>query len=103
MDLSFTSEVDEIINSEIGNDAILITATPAETKSIRVVFHTQFSVGGDYDVETPIYEHWADCKTSDVSNAVKNDSLTVGGVAYNIEYPEVQDGSWTILRLSVPN
>lgn len=103
MSLDFTNEVDEIINSEIGDDAILITANPSETKTIRVVFHTQQNIADQYDEEYPVIEHWAECKSSDVMNAVKNDSLTVKGTEYNIEYPEAQDGDWTILRLSVPN
>lgn len=103
MDLDFTNECDEIINSEIGSDAILITANPSETKTIRVVFHFQQTIDDQYDVEYPVIEHWAECKSSDVLNAVKNDSLTVNGTQYNIEYPETQEGNWTILRLSVPN
>ena len=100
MDLDLSSEVDEIINSEIGSDAILVTASPSETKTIRVIFHTQFSLGDEMDTQYPVYEHWADCKTSDVTNAAQNDKLTVAGTEYNIEYPEPVDGSWTILRLS---
>lgn len=100
MDLDFTSEVNEIINSEIGDDAILIITSTGEVKTIRVVFHKEYSVEDNFDSVEEAYQLWCECKTSDVTDAAQNDTITINSVDYNVESVELSEGGWTILRLT---
>ena len=100
MALDFTNEVDEIINSEIGDDAILVITSTGEVKTIRVVFHKEFSLEDNLESPEEAYQLWAECKTSDVEDAEQNDTITIRTVDYNVETVEPSDSNWTILRLT---
>jgi len=101
MALDFTNEVDEITNSEIGDDAVLVITSTGEVKTIRVVFHKEYSVEDNMETQWEAYELYAECKASDVEDAAQNDTITINQVDYNVESVELSQGGWTVLRLSV--
>lgn len=101
MDLDLSAEVKEINNSEVGEDLILQTTSPAEIKTIRGVFHQQYSQDESFDGAEEAYEYWVECGAADVINARQNDSITRLGVVYNIETRELMQSAFTILRLTV--
>lgn len=100
MDLDFSNDVSEIINSEIGNDAILTTASPSAVTNIRVVFHKEYSVEENFDSAEEAYQLWCECKATDVTGAAQNDTITINSTDYNIESVELSETGWTILRLT---
>lgn len=100
MDLDLSAEANEIVESEIGVDAILETATPDESKSIRVVFHKEYSTEENIDYQEEAYQYWVECKAVDVTNAVQNDTIIISNVEYNIESIELAQAGWTVLRLT---
>jgi len=100
MDLDLSAEANEIVESEIGIDAILNTASPAEETNIRVVFHKEYSTEENLDYEEEAYQLWVECKASDVTNAAQNDTITISSIEYNIESVELAQSGWTILRLT---
>lgn len=101
MDLEFTNEVDEIIKSEIGSTAVLVIASTGEIKTIRVVFHKEYSVEDNLETQWEAYQIYVECKRADVEDAAQNDTITINSIDYNIESIEQSEGGWTILRLSV--
>ena len=100
MDLDLSAEALEIINSEIGINAILETATPSEVTNIRVIFHKEYSVEDNFESVEEAFQLWVECKASDVTNALQDDTITINGIEYNIESVEPSQGGWTILRLT---
>jgi len=100
MDLDLSNEVDEITGSEVGDDAVITTASPSETKAIRVIFHKEYSVEDNFESMEEAYQLWVECKASDVTNAAQNDTITINEVEYNIESVELSQSNWTVLRLT---
>lgn len=100
MDISFANEVEEINNGQFGTDAIISIASTNTTKTIRGIFHEQFSLEQDFDSVQEAYEAWFECATTDITGAAQNDTLTINSVNYNIEQIEQQQSDFTILRLS---
>lgn len=100
MALDFTNEVDEITNSEIGDDAVLVITSTGEVKTIRVVFHKEYSLEDNFESPEEAFQIWAECKSSDVEDAEQNDTITINTIDYNIETVEPSEGNWTILRLT---
>lgn len=100
MDLNLINEIDEILSSEIGDDAILTTSSPEEVKQIRVVFHKEFSVETDMETQWEAYQVFAECKSADVIFAQQDDTITINSKTYKIKYIELTESGWTILRLS---
>ena len=100
MALDFTNEVDEITNSEIGDDAVLVITSTGEVKTIRVVFHKEYSVEDNMETQWEAYQIYVECKASDVEDAAQNDTITINSVDYNVESIEQSQGGWTVLRLS---
>lgn len=100
MDISFANEVEEINNGQFGTDAIISIASTSTTKTIRGIFHEQFSLEEDFDNAQEAYEAWFECATADVTGTEQNDTLTIDSVDYNIEQIERQQSDFTILRLS---
>lgn len=100
MDISFANEVEEINNSQFGVDALISIALTSTTKTIRGIFHEQFSLEQDFDSVQEAYEAWFECATADITGAAQNDTLTINSVDYNIEQIEQQQSDFTILRLS---
>lgn len=104
MDLDLSAEITEIVNSETGTDATLTTASPSGTADVRVIFTKDYSpadVGADVDWSA--YTFLAKGLKSDFTDAKQNDSLTIGGVDYNIEDKYETDDGWAYMPLSINN
>lgn len=100
MDISFANEVQEINNGQFGTDAVISIASTSANKTIRGIFHEQFSLEQEFDSVQEAYEAWFECATADITGAAQNDTLTINSVNYNIEQIEDQQSDFTILRLS---
>ena len=82
----------------------LTTAATFKTATINVIFDNEFSAArtiGDIEIEAAGPQ--ALCKTSDVSAAVHNDTLVIGGVTYYIKGIEPDGLGVTTLILSKSN
>lgn len=73
----------------------------ATVATINVIFDNEFSVMGIPGIEEA--QPQAQCKTSDVSAAVHNDTLVIGGVTYYIKGIEPDGLGVTTLILSKSN
>ena len=100
MALDLSNEVDEITGSEIGDDAVLVITSTGEVKTIRVVFHKEYSVEDNMETQWEAYQIYVECKGTDVEDAKQNDTITINSVDYNVESIEQSQGGWTVLRLS---
>jgi len=104
MDLDLSSEITEILNSEVGSNATLTTASPPGTVDVRVIFTKDYSptdVGSDVDWSS--YAFMAKGLASEFTDAKQNDTLAVGGVDYNIEEKYETDDGWCYLPLTIDN
>lgn len=104
MDLDLTAEITEILNSEMGSDATLTTASPAGSASVRVMFNKDYipkNVGDD--VNWSAYDCYARGLADTFTNAKQNDSLLIDGVTYNIEDKYETDEGWAVMPLTINN
>ena len=101
MDLTFPNSI--FTNSLFGCDAILTTSQPSRIRTIRVLFHRDFSVDviSDFDYEGK--KSYAEANDADVVNARASDTLTVNSVVYNILSIQKQENGFTNLILGVSN
>ena len=100
MDQDFTTEITEVINSPIGCNAVVKTASSG-SKNIRVVFHNSYITNRVTDIEWEGSEPYVDCLGTDVEHVVQNDTILIKNVEYRIEVPQPLDDGWTRLILSV--
>jgi hypothetical protein len=104
MDLDLSSEITEILNSEIGTNATLTTASPSGTADVRVIFTKDYDPTDVGDtVKWSSYSFMAKGLPSDFTDAKQNDTLAVGGVDYNIEDKYETDDGWVYLPLTTSN
>ena len=104
MDLDLSSEITEILNSEIGTNATLTTASPSGTADVRVIFTKDYDPTDVGDtVKWSSYTFMAKGLKSDFTDAAQNDTLAVGGVDYNIEDKYETDDGWVYLPLTTSN
>lgn len=94
------SAISEVLNSEFSVEARLVTASPASTKYIRVIFHSQFSAEDILETSREAYLYWVDCYYDDIVDVKQNDKITIDGVEYNIESVENRTDSWSTMRLT---
>jgi hypothetical protein len=102
MDHIITPEIDEVLNSEAGTDAVLNTAAAGES-NIRVIFRRPYANASVMNVSWDSATPTAECKSSDISLAQQNDTVTVNGVTYKIDHIEAEDSGWSILVLYKAN
>lgn len=104
MDLDLSSEITEIVNSEIGEDATLTTASPAGSTEVRIIFDKDYDPADlGSEVDWSAYSYVAKGLATDFTNAKQNDSLTINGTAYNIEDKYETDEGWAFLPLTINN
>jgi len=87
--LDLTDEVNEVLDSEAGRDAILDLASPPASKSIRIIFKRNFSKTIVDGVEWETYEVYVLGKPEDFADAKQNDMITVDNENFNIEHIEL--------------
>lgn len=87
--------------STFGTAATLTHA--AVSSSIVVIFDSVGMMVNVGDVEVQITGPVARCKTSDVSAAVRGDTLVVGAVTYYVARSEPLNNEETMLHLSKDN
>lgn len=71
--------------------------------SISVIFDRAGAVVQVGEMEVQTAAPVARCKTSDVSTAVKNDTLVIGGVTYYVKHKEPINNEETLVHLSTDN
>ncbi len=71
--------------------------------TIYVVFKRAGAVVQVGEMEVQTAAPAARCKTSDVSSAVKGDTLAVGGVTYYVKHKEPLNNEETLVHLSTDN
>lgn len=104
MDLDLSSEITEILNSEIGTDATLTTASPSGTADVRVIFTKDYEPTDVGDtVKWSSYTFMAKGLATDFTDAKQNDTLEIGGVGYNIEDKYESDDGWVYMPLTIDN
>lgn len=104
MDLNLTNEITEIVNSEIGSDATLTTASPSGSSSVRGVFSKSYApVGIADDVDWSAYEFLFKGLESDFTNAQQNDTLLIDSVTYTIEDKYTTIDGWAYMPLMIDN
>lgn len=104
MDLDLTSEITEILNSELASDATLTTASPAGSASVRIFFDKSYApkdIGEDVDWSG--YNFFARGLAATFTDAKQNDSLLIGGVTYNIEDKYETEEGWCVMPLTINN
>ena len=104
MDLDLTDEINEILDSEIGSDATLTTASPSGVSSVRVIFTKSYLPVDVADkVNWSGYDIIARGLAENFVNAKQDDTLLVGSVTYRIEDTYETNDGWIYLSLTVPN
>lgn len=104
MDLSLSSEITEILESEIGSDATLTTASPAGSAELRVIFTKNYEpTEVSPDIDWSSYAFMAKGLASEFTDAKQNDTLAIGGVDYKIEDKYETDDGWAYMPLTISN
>lgn len=104
MDLDLGSEITEIVNSEIGSDVVLTTASPSGVANVRGLLDRSYAPQdiGD-DVNWSSYDFVLRGLAEDYTNAKQNDSVLIAGVTYNIEDKYVTIENWAVMPLTINN
>ena len=104
MDLDLSAEIIEILESEIGSDATLTTASPSGSAEVRIIFNKEFDpIDVGSDVNWSSYNFMAKGLIADFTDAKQNDTLAVAGVDYNIEDKYETDDGWMMMPLTIDN
>lgn len=104
MDLDLSSEITEIVQSELGSDATLTTASPSGSSSVRGLLDRNYSPQGiGDDVDWSSYEFVFRGLATDFTNAKQNDTLIINGVTYTVEDKYTTIDGWAVMPLTVPN
>lgn len=98
MDLDLTDFNSAIFDSGLCVDAVLkTTSTPSAT--IRVDFRNQYGLKNAGAIVYEGEELYCDCKSSDVSDAKQNDTITIDSIKYKITEIQPEDAGITRLLL----
>ena len=99
--MSVDTDISTFYGDEWTSTATLTHATVAT--SISVIFDRAGAVVQVGEMEVQTAAPAARCKTSDVSSAVRGDTMAIGGVTYYVKHKEPINNEETLVHLSTDN